>query len=97
MKKNILPIIIVASGFVYHIQAQVGINTNATASTMDVIAKNTTGTTTTPEGILIPRVDRQRAQSMTIVSTSTMIYVNSIATGTATGTDANIDAIGYYF
>ncbi|MCT2560409.1 tail fiber domain-containing protein [Chryseobacterium herbae] len=97
MKKIILPIIIVASGCIHQAKAQVGINTTAPASTLDVIAKNATGTTTTPEGLLIPRIDRQRAQSMTGVPTSTLVYVNSIATGTATGTAANIDAIGYYF
>jgi hypothetical protein len=34
---------------------------------------------------------------MTSVPTSTLIYVNSIATGTQTGTAASIDAIGYYY
>lgn len=77
--------------------AQVGINTPTPASTLDVTAKNSTGTTTNADGMLIPRVDRQRAQSMTGVATSTMIYVNSIATGTATGTAINIVNIGFYF
>lgn len=79
------------------VYAQVGINTPTPASTLDVTAKNSTGTTTNADGILIPRVDRQRAQSMTNVQTSTMIYVNSIATGTATGTAINIVNIGFYF
>ena len=46
---------------------------------------------------MIPRVDRQRAQSMTNVETSTMIYVNDISTGSQAGTAANIDASGYYY
>jgi hypothetical protein len=66
-----------------------------------VTAKNSTGTGTTVEGMLIPRVDRQKAQSMTGVPVSTLIYVNSIATGTAAGTAAgtalNIDTLGYYY
>ena len=67
------------------------------AATLDVTAKNATGTTTDVDGLLVPRVDRQRAQSMASVPTSTLIYVNSIATGTQTGTAAGIDAIGYYY
>lgn len=77
--------------------AQVGVNIASPATTLDVTAKNETGTSTNVDGILIPRVDRQRAQSMTGVQTSTLIYVNSIATGTTTGTTVNVDAVGYYF
>lgn len=79
------------------VSAQVGVNTPAPTSTMDIIAKNATGTTTNVDGLLVPRVDRQRAQSMTGIPTSTMIYINSVATGTQTGTAVNIDAVGYYF
>lgn len=78
-------------------KAQVGINTPTPASTLDVTAKNATGTTTNADGILIPRVDRQRAQSMTGVATSTIIYVNSVATGTQAGTAINIGTIGFYY
>ncbi|WP_139785376.1 hypothetical protein [Chryseobacterium phocaeense] len=76
---------------------QVGINTANPQGTFDITAKNATGTSTNTDGILIPRIDRQRAQSMTGVQTSTMVYVNSTATGTQTGTAVNIDATGYYF
>ncbi|MCC3216372.1 hypothetical protein LIV57_13960 [Chryseobacterium sp. X308] len=78
-------------------KSQVGVNTAAPSATLDVTAKNSTGTGTAVEGILIPRVDRQKAQSMTGVPVSTLIYVNSIATGTNTGTALNIDAVGYYY
>ncbi|GEN68771.1 hypothetical protein DRF57_11555 [Chryseobacterium rhizosphaerae] len=77
--------------------AQVGINTPIPTSTLDITAKNATGSTTNVDGLLIPRVDRQRAQSMTAVPVSTLIYVNSITTGSQTGTAANIDAAGYYY
>lgn len=77
--------------------AQTGINNNTPLSTLDITAKNSTGTTTNVDGVLIPRVDRERAQSMTAVPTSTLIYVNSIATGTLAGTAVNIDATGYYY
>lgn len=77
--------------------AQVGVNTNTPLATLDITAKNATGTSTNVDGILVPRVDRQRAQSMSSVPVSTMVYVSSIATGTQTGTAANIDAVGYYY
>lgn len=75
---------------------QVGINTTTPAATLDIIAKTPTGTSTTVDGLIVPRVDRQRAQSMTSAPTSTIIYVNDISTGTQTGTAVNIDAVGLY-
>lgn len=95
MKKNTLLILaLLSSEFAY---SQVGVNTSDPKATLDIIAKNSTGTTTSAEGILVPRVDRQRAQSMTNVETSTLIYVNSSSTGDQTGTAINIDAPGYYY
>ncbi|MDW9378744.1 hypothetical protein [Chryseobacterium sp. JV558] len=41
-------------------------------------------------------MDRQRALSMTSVEPSTLIYINNISTGTATGQASNIDAVGFY-
>ncbi|MFN1215342.1 hypothetical protein ACKW6Q_00020 [Chryseobacterium kwangjuense] len=79
------------------LMAQSGINNSAPLATLDITAKNTTGTTTNVDGILVPRVDRQRAQSMTGTPVSTMIYVNNISTGTQTGTAVNIDTAGYYY
>ncbi|MCT2561497.1 hypothetical protein [Chryseobacterium herbae] len=79
------------------INAQVGINNPSPASTLDISAKNPTGTSGHTDGLLIPRVDRQRAQSMSAVPVSTLIYINSIATGTLAGTAANIDAVGFYY
>lgn len=79
------------------IYSQVGIGTASPASTLDITATNPTGTSTNVDGILIPRVDRQRAQSMTSITTSTMIFVNNIATGTATGTTINVTSTGFYF
>ncbi|MFP3593507.1 hypothetical protein [Chryseobacterium sp. SIMBA_038] len=76
-------------------QAQVGFNTQTPNATLDVVAKSTTGAS--PEGLLVPRVDRLKAQSMTGVTTSTMIYVNSIANGSTGGTAANINSVGYYY
>lgn len=77
--------------------AQVGVNTTSPKATFDITAKNPIGILSTAEGLLIPRVDRQKAQSMTGVVTSTLIYVNNVVSGTQTGTAVNIDAVGYYY
>ncbi|WP_051289342.1 hypothetical protein [Chryseobacterium daeguense] len=79
------------------INAQVGINTTKPAATLDIVAKNQRGSSPTADGLLIPRVDRQRAQSMKSVETSTLIYINDISTGSQTGTATNIDSTGYYY
>ncbi|MBL1221537.1 hypothetical protein JET18_11845 [Chryseobacterium sp. L7] len=97
MKKIILPIVAAVSSIALHVHAQVGVNTEQPASTFDITAKNATGTTKNVDGLLIPRVDRERAQNMSAVPTSTLIYINSAATGTQTGTAINIDAAGYYY
>lgn len=75
-------------------QAQVGFNTTAPKATIDIVAKSTTGAT--PEGLLVPRVSKQKAQTMNGVETSTLIYVNDIA-GTSAGSGVNINAVGYYY
>ncbi|WP_054510724.1 tail fiber domain-containing protein [Chryseobacterium sp. ERMR1:04] len=94
MKKVLLTSLFVLGTYSY---AQVGVNTTTPASTLDVTAKNATGTTTNVDGLLAPRVDRLRAQSMTAVPNSTLIYINSIANGTQTGTAINVNAVGYYY
>lgn len=56
MKKLILLTLIPSAIF-----AQVGINTSAPTSTLDVTAKASTGTTTDVDGMLIPKINLQRA------------------------------------
>ncbi|MGG7469672.1 hypothetical protein ACVVIH_03955 [Chryseobacterium arthrosphaerae] len=41
-------------------KAQVGVNITLPLSTLDVTARNKTGTASSIDGILFPRVDRQR-------------------------------------
>lgn len=94
MKINLLSGILF---FPFICNAQVGIGTPSPAATLDITAKDATGTTTNVDGILIPRVDRERAQNMIGVPTSTLVYVNSIATGAQTGIAVNIDTVGYYY
>ncbi|MFS4470773.1 hypothetical protein [Chryseobacterium sp. T20] len=95
MRKKLLPLALL---FTFcKMYSQVGVNTTTPAATLDINAKNATGTSANVDGVLITRVDRQRAQSMTGVPTSTLVYVNSIATGTQTGAAVNMDAVGYYY
>ena len=95
MKKSLsAAIMLAAATFGY---AQVGINTSNPTSTLDIIAKNSTGTSKNVDGLLVPRVDRERAQSMSSIPTSTLIYINSIDKGTQTGYTVNVDAVGYYY
>ncbi|PQA89986.1 hypothetical protein B0A69_21435 [Chryseobacterium shigense] len=79
------------------VMAQMGIHTSLPLSTLDINAKNPTGTSNGIDGLLIPRVDRERAQNMAAIPISTLIFVNSIATGTLTGTAVNMNATGYYY
>ncbi|WP_172280367.1 hypothetical protein [Chryseobacterium sp. LAM-KRS1] len=77
--------------------AQVGINTYTPESTLDVTAKLSIGTSSSVDGILIPRVSRERAQSMLNVPTSTLVYINDISTGDTTGTVQNVSETGFYY
>lgn len=94
MKDKILLCLFLVTGF--SLYGQVGIHTPNPAATLDVTAKKAIGSSSDPDGLLIPRVDRQRAQSMTGVETSTLVYVNDVSTGTQVGTAVNIDTVGYY-
>jgi hypothetical protein len=79
------------------VNARVGVGTAIPASSLDITAKNPTGTATTVDGLLVPRIDRQRAQSMAGVPGSTLVYINDISTGTAAGTTIDVTAVGYYY
>jgi len=79
------------------LKAQVGINTFTPKATLDIKAKVSSGTDTTPEGLLIPRIDRLRAQSMLNVDPSTLVFIDNVSTGTLAGNAVNIDSTGYYY
>lgn len=74
--------------------AQVGIGTENPRATLDVVATNKTGTVTNVEGILIPRVSRQRAQSMQNVEKSTLVFIDDVSSGTS---DTGIASEGFYY
>lgn len=84
--------------------AQVGINNDSPKSTLDITAAHPTGTLN-PEikdGIIIPNIDRARAQAIGNNNTpatmnSTLIYVNDITTGTSTQSAINIGSTGFYY
>lgn len=94
MKKT-FSFFLLLSGF--YLTAQVGVGTTIPAATLDIIASNPTGTSTNVDGILIPRVSRERAQLMTGTPTSTLVYINDVASGTASGTTINVTNVGFYF
>ncbi|WP_415328217.1 tail fiber domain-containing protein [Chryseobacterium sp. MMS23-Vi53] len=93
MKKQLLTILSLTFGMVAF--GQVGVNTSTPTATLDITAKTTVGDSV--EGLLIPRVDRLKAQTMASIPTSTLIYVNSVANGGQTGNALNIDDVGYYY
>jgi len=94
MKKLYTAALLLIGGLIF---SQVGINSIDPKATLDIAAKNATGTITDTDGILIPHVDRERAQNMAAVETSTMIYVNDISTGTNSGKAIRIDEAGFYY
>lgn len=94
MKKIVVFILLVSS---FYLNAQVGVGTTLPAATLDVTATNPSGTATNVDGILIPRISRQRAQLMAATPTSTLVYINDVASGTASGTTVNVTTVGFYF
>jgi hypothetical protein len=95
MKNNIILLsAILLSGLA---SAQIGVNSPDPKATLDITAKSSTGTSRAIDGLLIPRVDRQRAQNMTNIPVSTLIYVNDITTGTQSDIAVAIDYPGYYY
>ncbi|MDY3337640.1 hypothetical protein JSO54_08425 [Riemerella anatipestifer] len=79
---------------------KVGINESQPKATLEITPNtaNKLSTASTVEGILIPRVSRLRAANMgTGVTESTLLYIDSVADGAASGTTVNVDATGFYF
>lgn len=91
--------LILLSAWVTSIAAysQIGINTHIPEATLDIRAQNVSGSAKNVDGLLIPRVDRERAKNMLQVETSTLIYVNDIKTGLAIDQASNIDETGFYY
>ena len=100
MKKVFIIALISVASSAFSQVGKVGINTPSPAATLDIQPNtaNALTTATTAEGLLVPRVSRLRAANMGVTpAVSTLIYVNSVADGSATGTTANVDAVGFYY
>lgn len=100
MKKVFIIALISVASSVFSQTGKVGINTPTPSATLDIQpnAANAVTTATTAEGLLIPRVSRLRAANMgTTPAASTLIYVNSVADGSAAGTTVNVDSVGFYY
>lgn len=90
-------ILLLAGLIPFALYAQVGINNPVPTSTLDITAKNPTGTATTTDGILIPRIDLERAQLMTGTEISTLVYINDLSTGSQSGTTQDVTSPGFYY
>ena len=86
------------------ISAQVGVNTTAPNSTMDVSAKRDSGGNITDNtqifGLQAPRLTRAELTANTATyganQQGALIYITDVSGGTATEQRINIDAVGYY-
>lgn len=97
MKKHFLAVATLLSAiyFAQDYTGKVGINTTQPLATLDL--QISSANTTTNEGLLIPRISRARVAAMPSPATSTLVYVNSVSDGSASGTTVNVDAVGFYF
>ena len=96
--KNIFFIIVLLLAFSIKAQQnKVGINTDHPEVTLDIVAIDATGINTNTEGLLVPRIDRLEAQNMTNPTTSSLVYINDISTGTASGKTQYVNEIGFYY
>ncbi|MFB9121048.1 hypothetical protein ACFFUE_07590 [Bergeyella porcorum] len=102
MKKIITSSFVLASVLAHAQEGTVGINTMNPKATLEVQPSTVNLTGTTNEGLLIPRLSKERVAKMANPETSTLVYVNEATTYT-TGTDTaadtrveNIDAVGFY-
>lgn len=93
--KNILsPLILLVS---FHGYSQIGIGTTEPEATLDIRAGIETGTSSQVDGLLIPRIDSERALNMDDIAISTLIYVNDIKPNTDVGKAVNINEPGFYY
>jgi len=101
MKKHIILLGLLATTSVAFAQAgKVGVNTSNPEATLDIkpSAANAATTATTNEGILIPRVSRDRLKSIATANLkeSTLVYVDNIS-GTINPVTSNVTSKGFYY
>ena len=101
MRKNIILLGLLATTSLAFAQAgKVGVNTSNPEATLDIrpSAANAATTATTNEGILIPRVSRDRLKSIATANLkeSTLVYVDNIS-GTTNPVTSNVTSKGFYY
>ena len=101
MKKNIILLGLLATTSLAFAQAgKVGVNTSNPEATLDIkpSAANAATTAITNEGILIPRVSRDRLKSIATANLkeSTLVYVDNIS-GTTNAVTSNVTSKGFYY
>lgn len=75
---------------------KVGINTTSPKATLDMRVADVNASGTTPEGLLIPKLGRERVNNMgPTVEQGTMVYINSLD-GLAGGRVSNVNKVGFY-
>lgn len=101
MKKKYSSLFLIINVATY---AQIGINNSNPKTTIEVTALYPTGITNPQikDGIIIPNIDRARAQAIgnntnPVTPLSTLVYINNVVTGGATGSAINITAPGFYY
>jgi hypothetical protein len=102
MKKFTLPLALLFVSAA--VSAQVGVNTTAPKTTMDVSAKRDSGGNITDNtqifGLQAPRLTLAELTANTATygtnQQGALIYITDVSGGTATGQRINIDAAGYY-
>lgn len=86
--------------FVITKEGGIGVGTLSPRATMEIIAKNTAPTSTEIEGIIIPKLSRDRLKAMQGMPEGTLVYVNDVVgstTDTAPGRVRYVDVNGLYF
>ncbi|MBN3663091.1 hypothetical protein ACQ1Q1_01725 [Ornithobacterium rhinotracheale] len=98
MKKTLLLMSLLPLAVFAQEKGRVGINEGDPKATLEISVSKENESTKTKEGILIPRVSRQRAADMgSDVTESTLIYVDDISNGSLTGTTFLVNEKGFYF
>ena len=102
MKRNLFSLALIV-GLATISNAQVGVNTDTPASTLDVSVKRngTTLDNSQTYGLQAPRLTRTELTNITATygqnQRGALIYVTDISGGNATGQRINVTAIGYYY
>ena len=102
MRKIIISLGLLAAGVAYAQTGKVGVNTSSPEATLDInpTTANAAATATTNEGILIPRLSRERIEniSATDLRESTLVYVNDTTEPIGgVSTTENVTTKGFYY